>query len=136
MKAADESRAAHLARAIEDLEEGIKLLARRQKMIKFAHRSDSGWAVVEEYEDDALASNSEDEQNMQKAERAAERKVAKKRKLKESKTREEAAKKGGLRPSTQPVMAFAPVKSPMAPKPMAPKPSGGCFHLWGAGAFP
>ena len=48
---------------------------------------------------------------MEKAERAAERKVAKKRKLKESKTREEAAKKGGLWPSTEPLMAFAPVIS-------------------------
>eukprot|EP00731_Ephydatia_muelleri_P015005 Em0008g725a len=133
--AADESGAAHLARAKEDLEEGIKLLARRQKMIKFADRSDAGWAVVEEYEDDALASNSEDERKMEKAERAAERKVAKKRKLKESKTREEAAKKGGLRPSTEPLMAFAPVKPPMAPKPMAPKPSGGCFHCGELGHF-
>ena len=128
--AADEIGAAHLARAKEDLKKGIKLLARRQKMIKFADWSDSGWAVIEEYEDDALASNSEDERKMEKAKRAAERKVAKKRKLKESKTREEAAKKGGLRPSTEPLMAFAPVKPPMAPKPMAPKPSGGCFH-WG-----
>eukprot|EP00731_Ephydatia_muelleri_P010233 Em0005g819a len=110
--AADESGAAHLARAKEDLEE-----------------------VVEEYEDDALASNSEDERKMEKAERATERKVAKKRKLKESKTREEAAKKGGLRPSTEPLMAFAPVKPPMAPKPMAPKPSGGCFHCGELGHF-
>ena len=110
--AADESGAAHLDRAKEDLQEGIKLLSRRQKMIKFADRSDSGWAVVEEYEDDALASNSEDERKMEKAERAAERKVAKKRRLKESKTREEAAKKSGLRPSMQPVVAFAPVKPP------------------------
>ena len=133
--AADECGAAHLDRAKEDLQEGIKLLSRRQKMIKFADRSDSGWAVVEEYEDDALASNSEDERKMEKAERAAERKVAKKRRLKESKTREEAAKKGGLRPSMEPVMAFAPVKPPMAPKPMAPKPSGGCFHCGELGHF-
>ena len=133
--AADESGAAHLARAKEDLEEGIKLLSRRQKMIKFADRSDLGWAVVEEYEDDALALNSEDERKMEKAKRAAERKVAKKRKLKKSKTREEAAKKGGLRPSMEPVMAFAPVKPPMAPKLMVPKPSGGCFHCGDLGHF-
>ena len=133
--AADESGAAHLDRAKEDLQEGIKLLSRRQKMIKFADRSDSRWAVVEEYEDDALASNSEDERKMEKAERAAERKVAKKRRLKESKTREEAAKKGGLRLSMEPMMAFAPVKPPMAPKPMAPKPSGGYFHCGELGHF-
>ena len=133
--AADKSGAAHMARAKEDLEEGIKLLFRRQKMIKFADRSDSRWAVVEEYEDNVLASNSEDERKMEKAERAAEKKVAKKRKLKESKMREEAAKKGGLRPSMEPAMAFAPVKPPMAPKPMAPKPSGGCFHCGELGHF-
>eukprot|EP00731_Ephydatia_muelleri_P008337 Em0004g675a len=56
VKAADESGAVHLARAKEDLEEGIKLLAHRQKMIKFADRSDSGWAVVEEECPKALAS--------------------------------------------------------------------------------
>ena len=59
--AADESGAVHLTKAREDLEE------------------DAGWAVVEEYEDDALASNSEDKRRMEKAERAAEKKVAKKR---------------------------------------------------------
>eukprot|EP00731_Ephydatia_muelleri_P035253 Em0109g8a len=134
--AADESGAAHLARAKEDLEEGIKLLSRRQKMIKFADRSDSGWAVVEEYEDDALASNSEDERKMEKAERAAERKVAKKRKLKESKTREEAAKKGGLRPSTEPLMAFAPVKPPWLLNLWRRNPLEGASTVEGAGAFP
>eukprot|EP00731_Ephydatia_muelleri_P012648 Em0006g1542a len=136
--AADESGAVHLTKAREDLEEGIKILTHRQKMIKFADRSDAGRALVEEYEDDALASNPEDERKMEKAERAAEKKVAKKRKLRESKTREEAVKMGALRPSIEPGMAFAPTKPPMAPKligGMVPRPSGSCFHCGGPGHF-
>ena len=136
--AADESGAVHLTKAREDLEEGIKILTHRQKMIKFADRSDAGRALVEEYEYDALASNPEDERKMEKAERAAEKKVAKKRKLRESKTREEAVKMGALRPSIEPGMAFAPTKPPMAPKligGMVPRPSGSCFHCGGPGHF-
>ena len=87
VEASDERRSDLLKKAKEDLEEGMKILSRRQKMIKFADRSEAGWAVVEEYEDDALASNSEDERRMEKAERAAEKKVAKKRKLRERSTK-------------------------------------------------
>eukprot|EP00731_Ephydatia_muelleri_P035751 Em0155g6a len=136
--AADETGAVHLTKAREDLEEGIKILTHRQKMIKFADWSDAGRALVEEYEYDALASNPEDERKMEKAERAAEKKVAKKRKLRESKTREEAVKMGALRPSIEPGMAFAPTKPPMAPKligGMVPRPSGSCFHCGGPGHF-
>ncbi|KAL5499334.1 hypothetical protein EMCRGX_G010728 [Ephydatia muelleri] len=136
--AADETGAVHLTKAREDLEEGIKILTHRQKMIKFADWSDAGRALVEEYEDNALASNPEDERKMEKAERAAEKKVAKKRKLRESKTREEAVKMGALRPSIEPGMAFAPTKPPMAPKligGMVPRPSGSCFHCGGPGHF-
>eukprot|EP00731_Ephydatia_muelleri_P004368 Em0002g544a len=46
------------------------------KMIKFADGSEAGWAVVEEYKEDALASNSEDEKRMEKVVREADRKVA------------------------------------------------------------
>ena len=45
-------------------------------MIKFADQSEAGWAMVEEYKEDALASNSEDEKRMEKAVREADRKVA------------------------------------------------------------
>ena len=134
--AADESGTVYLTKAREDLEEGIKILTSRQKMIKFADRSDAGWAVVEEYEDEA--SNLEDERRMEKAERVAEKKVAKKRKLRESKTREEAVKKGVLRPSIEPGMAFSPTKPPMAPKligGMVPRPSGSCLHCGEPGHF-
>ena len=107
-------------------------------MIKFADWSDSGWAAVEEYEDDELASYSEDERKMDKAERVAERKMAKKRKLKESKNREEVLKKGVLRPSMEPATAFAPAKVPMVPKlmgSMVPRSPGTCFHCGEPGHF-
>ena len=136
--AADESGAVQLTKAKEDLEEGIKILTHRQKMIKFVDRSDAGWAVVKKYEDDASASNSEDERRMEKAEWAAEKEVARKRKFRESKMREEAVKKGALRPSSEPGMAFAPTKPPLAPKligGMVPRPSGSCFHCGEPGHF-
>ena len=66
-------------RAKEVLREGMDLISRRQ-LIKFADRSEAGWAVVDEYVDDDLADDSEDEKRMERAERMAERKMAKKRK--------------------------------------------------------
>ena len=46
---ADEST---LAKAKEALEEGLALIASRQKLIKIADRSEFSWAVVAEYEAD------------------------------------------------------------------------------------
>ena len=40
-------------------------------MIKFAVRSEAGWAVVDEYVDDDLADDLEDEKRMEWAERMA-----------------------------------------------------------------
>ena len=55
------------------LDEGTKAIEVRQKHIKIADRSELGWAVVAAYEDDELASDSEDEKRIYKAEREAER---------------------------------------------------------------
>ena len=54
--------------------EGKKLIHKRQKLIKIADRYKDGWQVVEEYESDELASNSEDEKKLKKAKEAAGRK--------------------------------------------------------------
>ena len=81
-----------LARAKEAAKEGMELLTHRKKLIKLADRSEVGWAVVEEYVDDDLADDSDDERRMEKAERAAERKVAAKRR----KEREAGAKRARL----------------------------------------
>ena len=47
----------------------MSFLARRQKLIKLADHSESGWAIVEEYNADALA---DDERKIEKAKQAAE----------------------------------------------------------------
>ena len=64
-------------RAKQALREGTDLISRRQKLIKFAGRSEAGWAVVDEYVDDDLADDSEDEKRMEWAERMADRKLVK-----------------------------------------------------------
>ena len=53
------------------LKEGIKAIEVRQKHIKIADRSELGWAVVAAYEDDELASDSDDEKRIYRAEREA-----------------------------------------------------------------
>ncbi|KAL5479698.1 hypothetical protein EMCRGX_G023258 [Ephydatia muelleri] len=60
-----------------------------------------GWAVVKEYDADALADNSNDER-IEKAEKAAERKVV--TKLQEGKQREGGARKNVARPSSEPAL--------------------------------
>lgn len=72
----------NLAKAQEALKDGKGVLVTRQKHIKLADRSENGWNTVNEYQDDELASDSEDEKRIEKAERAAERKAAKSRKRK------------------------------------------------------
>ena len=49
------------------------------KLIKLANRSEFGWKTAIEYEQDDLASDSEDEKRTQKSKRAAERKLKVKR---------------------------------------------------------
>ena len=67
-----------IERAQEALAKGMKLLAERQKLIKIADRSEYGWGVIVEY-------TADDEKRLEKAEKAAERKAAKrKRKRAES----------------------------------------------------
>jgi hypothetical protein len=57
------------------LEEGMKLVRERQKLIRMADRSEHGWATVDEYLEDELADDSDDEKRMQKAEFRAGRKL-------------------------------------------------------------
>ena len=54
--------------------EGRQLIKKRQKLIKLADRSKDRWLVVQEYESDELASNSEDEKKIRKAKLSAEKK--------------------------------------------------------------
>ena len=57
------------------LEEGMKLVRERQKLIRMAEGSEHGWAMVEEYLEDELADDSDDEKRIQKAEFRAGRKL-------------------------------------------------------------
>ena len=67
---APEEKAA-LKKAEEKLNKGTKALAERQKHIKVADRSEFGWATVNYYWDDPLASDSDDEKNLNRAEKEA-----------------------------------------------------------------
>ena len=49
------------------VQEAEQFIRKRQKLIKIADRSKDGWLVVQEYESDDLASNSEDEKHVKKA---------------------------------------------------------------------
>ena len=64
----------NIQRAIELAKEAVSLIQRRQKLIKLADNSEAGWLVVEEYESDALAENSEDDKKIRKAQDKALRK--------------------------------------------------------------
>ena len=64
-----------LKRAFDELEGATEILTRRNKHIKLADMSDAGWRVVDEYEAHELASNSEDEKKIFKAENRAKRKM-------------------------------------------------------------
>ena len=62
------------------MEEGKKIIAVRQKYIKIADCSELGWSVISEYEADELATDSDDEKRIEKAEKSAEKKALKRKK--------------------------------------------------------
>ena len=70
-KANEQNNQERLSKLVDDAK---ALIHRRQKLIKIADRSKDGWRVVEEYESDDLASNSEDEKRLRKAIESAGRK--------------------------------------------------------------
>ena len=52
------------------LESGTELVSKRVKAIKLADKSELGWATVNEYLSDELASDSDDEKRIYRAERS------------------------------------------------------------------
>lgn len=74
-------------KAKQRMQDGKKLIVKRQKLIKIADREEDGWDVVKFYESDDLASNSEDEKDIFKARRqaAAEKKKVTDKKRKKGK---------------------------------------------------
>ena len=71
-----------LEKAAKALEKGRELLGECQKLIKIADRSELGWGVVAEYTADELAEDSDDKKRLEKAERAAEQKAARRKRAK------------------------------------------------------
>ena len=65
----------NITTAKEKSAEGIHLVCHRQKLAKFADSSQLSWKVVQEYESNPLAEDSDDEKKIFKAEARAERKV-------------------------------------------------------------
>ena len=61
------------------LDQGLELLANCQKLIRIADRSELRWKVVAEYEADELASDSEDEEKLEKVERSVEGRLRRKK---------------------------------------------------------
>lgn len=62
------------------IEEGLPLIEEKQKMIKLADRSETGWLMDAEYQEDKFAEDSDDEKRIEKTEQSVERKLLKKRK--------------------------------------------------------
>lgn len=61
--------------AKSSIAEGIEMVKNRQKVIKLADSSQLGWKVVQEYQANPIADDSDDEKKMYRAQMRAERKV-------------------------------------------------------------
>ena len=70
---------------IAKLNEGIHLIDQCQKLILIADRSEYGWKTVGEHLDNELADDEQDAKKMKKAEKEAQRKIAKSRTVKAGK---------------------------------------------------
>ena len=75
-----QDRPAAISDAKEKIVEGMDIIDKRQKLIKMADKSPMGWKLVDEYEQNTLADDSDDEKRMFKAEARAERKAKKSKK--------------------------------------------------------
>ena len=69
----------NVERATALLQEGMNLLRQRNKLIMIADSSDGGWTTVAEYEHKPVASDSEDDRRIRKADNSAVRKLQKRR---------------------------------------------------------
>ena len=60
--------------ALEFASRALASIQKRQKLIKLADKSEAGWLVVDEYESDELADDSEDDKKIRRAQDKAVRK--------------------------------------------------------------
>ena len=75
--ASSKGQKAAVKRIVSHLDDGMKAITKRQTHIKVANRSDYGWATVQAYDTDDLASGSDDEKRLEKAKKEAERRATK-----------------------------------------------------------
>ena len=73
--------AAILKTAKEQLEEGMQAITDRQKLIRFADRSQYGWGAVEEYLQEDIAKDEKEAKKWADAEKSMEAKMSRKRTL-------------------------------------------------------
>ena len=107
-------------------ESGTELVSKRVKAIKLADKSEFGWATVNEYLSDELASDSDDEKRINRAERRAERKVTK-----EKRRRARSGDKGSGSASTSRATSSRYASSDLVSRPEA-RPArrlGPCFKI-------
>ena len=88
-----------IEQAREELQEGMHLITKRQKPIKLTDKSEHGWATVNEYLDDELASDEEDARKIRKAEKSAKIKVQEKDKKRANQRKSVFDSKNRPRPS-------------------------------------
>ena len=62
------------AEAQKPVETFLELIRKRQKLNKLADKSDAGWLVAQEYEQDELADNSADKKRIKRPQQKASRK--------------------------------------------------------------
>ena len=69
-----------LDNAAKEPKEDVNAVTLRQKLIRLADHSEFGWEAINEYETDEVATSEDDVKRLEKAEKAAEQKVLKRKK--------------------------------------------------------
>ena len=57
--------------ALKNLKNCLEIIRKHNKLIRLADNSEAGWAIVEEYQTDELASDTDDDRKIRRAEKAA-----------------------------------------------------------------
>ncbi len=108
-----------LQKAKAAIDKGNELIVQWQKLIKIADRSDYGWDVVQEYQEDEFAADSDDEKRLAKAERAAEKRVTKRKQSASKQRRPTWQKWQPQAPATQLRLPVGPTSAGTAPQQFA-----------------
>lgn len=116
----------NLKRAFSEVEEARSELGHRNKLIKLADMSESGWAVVSEYEAHQLASDSDDEKRILKAESRANKK------LKDARSKRSSSRFAAQANTPAPTRGFINQLTPNNTLPPGRKP-GLCYFCGKAG---